>query len=170
MTTRRIADLAGTSPPAIYEFFEDKSGLVRELFFEGFRRLGATFAELDSTDDAITDLTAAVGAFRAFTLDNPHLFEIMYGQPFETFAPRPEERSVGDSTRTFILDSVERCVTAGDLVGDPVDIAHALLALAIGLANQETQGWLGRTRGRCDRRWSDGVDALLRGFAQPAAE
>ena len=37
-TARRIAASAGTSPAAIYELFDDKAGLIREIFFDGFRR------------------------------------------------------------------------------------------------------------------------------------
>ena len=39
-TTRRVAERAGTSVPAVYELFDDKAGLVRAMFFEGFRLLG----------------------------------------------------------------------------------------------------------------------------------
>lgn len=35
-TTRRVAERAGTSVPAVYELFVDKAGLVRAVFFEGF--------------------------------------------------------------------------------------------------------------------------------------
>jgi AcrR family transcriptional regulator len=45
-TTRKLAERAQTSPPAVYELFGDKAGLVREVFFEGFRLLGARFARL----------------------------------------------------------------------------------------------------------------------------
>ena len=38
-TTRRVAEGAATSVPAVYELFGDKAGLVREIFFEGFRTL-----------------------------------------------------------------------------------------------------------------------------------
>ena len=41
-TTRRLAQHAGTSTPAVYELFGDKAGLVREVFFEGFRLLRHT--------------------------------------------------------------------------------------------------------------------------------
>ncbi len=41
LTTRRVAEQAGTSVPAVYELFDDKAGLVRAIFFEGFRMLGA---------------------------------------------------------------------------------------------------------------------------------
>ena len=39
-TTRRVAERAETSLPAVYELFDDKAGLIRAVFFEGFRRLG----------------------------------------------------------------------------------------------------------------------------------
>ena len=46
VTTRTVARAAETSTPAVYELFGDKAGLVREVFFEGFRvlrtQLGAT--------------------------------------------------------------------------------------------------------------------------------
>ena len=38
-TARRIAREAATSIPAVYELFGDKAGLLREVFFEGFRLL-----------------------------------------------------------------------------------------------------------------------------------
>ena len=38
-TARRVAREAETSTPAVYELFGDKGGLIRELFFEGFRLL-----------------------------------------------------------------------------------------------------------------------------------
>ena len=45
-TTRRVAERAGTSVPAVYELFDDKAGLVRAMFFEGFRLLGAELAKV----------------------------------------------------------------------------------------------------------------------------
>ena len=33
LTTRRVAERAATSTPAVYELFGDKAGLVREVFF-----------------------------------------------------------------------------------------------------------------------------------------
>ena len=37
LTARSLAARAATSAPALYELFGDKSGVVRELYFEGFR-------------------------------------------------------------------------------------------------------------------------------------
>jgi AcrR family transcriptional regulator len=49
-TTRKVAEGAGTSTPAVYELFSDKAGLVREVFFEGFRMLYRRLDELGATD------------------------------------------------------------------------------------------------------------------------
>jgi AcrR family transcriptional regulator len=164
VTTRRVAELAGTSPPAIYELFGDKAGLVRELFFEGFRRLLAALKELDTTDDPTRDLVQAVLTIRDFANTNPHFFAVMYAQPFDVYMPNPEERRLGDGTRQFIVGRVERCADAGFIVGDPVDIGHGLLGLAIGLGTQETAGWLGSTETSRQRRWSTSLWALISGL------
>ena len=39
LTARSLAARAETSAPALYELFGDKAGVVRELYFEGFRQL-----------------------------------------------------------------------------------------------------------------------------------
>lgn len=167
VTTRRVAERAATSPPAIYELFDDKTGLIRALFFEGFRRLDATLQALATTGEPIADLVAMVDAFRRFALADAPLFDLMYGRSFESFTPSPEERKVGDRTRRHIVGTIDRCVAADRLVGDPKDMAHTLLATAVGLATQETDGWLGRTAAARDRRWRCAVDALVRGFGPP---
>src|SRR4029077_12625407 len=38
-TTRRVAERAGTSVPAVYELFDDKAGLVRAMFCRAYPRL-----------------------------------------------------------------------------------------------------------------------------------
>jgi AcrR family transcriptional regulator len=165
VTTRRVAEQAGTSPPAIYELFGHKAGLIRELFFEGFRRLLAAFERLDTTDDPAADLAATVSAFRTFASDSPHLFNVMYNRPFDGFEPGRDERSLGDGTRRFVVDRVGRCIRAGVMIGDPTDIAHVLLGSVIGLAIQENAGWLGSTAESRDRRWALTVDVFLHGIA-----
>ena len=165
VTTRRVAELAATSPPAIYELFNDKPGLIRALYFEGFRRLETTLRHLPSTDDPVADVSDVVVSLRSFALSNSSLFGLMYSRSFETFSPGRAEREIGDSTRRIIVERVDRCVQSDRLVGDPTDIAHALLAVAIGLATQEIGGWLGGTTATREMRWRLSVDALVRGFS-----
>jgi hypothetical protein len=92
------------------------------------------------------------------------LAEVIFSRPFADFDPRPEELRAGSSVREFIVEHVRRCIDAGVLVGDETDIAHVLLALAQGLAAQETAGWLGTSMASVDRRWALAVRAALDGL------
>jgi AcrR family transcriptional regulator len=168
LTTRRVAREAETSPPAVYELFGDKGGLVREVFFEGFRMLRRRLDELGESSDPMDDLTRVVEVFRSFVHENPVLAEVMFSQPFADFEPGRHELAAGSSVREFIVGRIRRCVDAGALAGDPTDIAHALVALAQGLASQERAGWLGSTAASVNRRWELAVTALLGGL-RPAA-
>ncbi len=164
-TTRRVAAEASTSIPAVYELFGDKSGLVREVFFDGFRQLGARFDRLSETDDPRADLLAVVQSYRGFVRQNPVLAEVMFSRPFVDFDPGPDELRAGAFVRKLVVARVQRAIDAGLLVGDATDVAHVLLALAQGLAAQETAGWLGTSKASVDRRWTLAFDAALAGLA-----
>jgi AcrR family transcriptional regulator len=164
-TTRKVAEGAVTSIPAVYELFGDRAGLVREMFFEGFRLLRKRFDETGEAADARTDLFALVGVIRDFVGANHALARVMFSRPFSDFDPGPEERDAGRAVREFVVGRVERCVAAGEISGDATDIAHVLLALVEGLASQENAGWLGSSGVSVERRWTLAFTALLDGLA-----
>ena len=163
-TTRRVAQEAATSTPAVYELFGDKAGLVREVFFEGFRLLSRRFDRIGVSDDPRADLVRVVRVFRAFVRENPVLAEVMFSRPFADFDPGPAEITAGSAVRELIVARVRRTIDAGILRGDPTDVAHVLVALAQGLAAQEAAGWLGTSKASIDRRWDLAVDAVLDGL------
>jgi AcrR family transcriptional regulator len=169
-TARKVAQQATTSVPAVYELFGDKAGLVREIFFEGFRYLRARFDELPHTDDPRAGLTQLFDAFRSFVGENPVLAEVMFSRPFTDFDPGPAEVAASHCVRDRIVVRVRRCVDAGLMTGDETDIAHVLLALAQGLAAQETAGWLGTSQASRDRRWTLAFQATLDGLAPRHSE
>jgi AcrR family transcriptional regulator len=166
-TTRRVAQEAETSTPAVYELFGDKAGLVRDVFFEGFRLLGRCLDRIDVSDDPRADLVRVIRVFRTFVRENPVLAEVMFSRPFADFDPGPEELMAGSAVRELIVARVRRGIDAGSLSGDETDIAHVLVALAQGLAAQETAGWLGTSKASIDRRWDLAVDAVLDGLIRP---
>jgi AcrR family transcriptional regulator len=174
-TARRVAQQAQTSTPAVYELFGDKAGLVREVFFEGFRLLRRHFGEVGDSADPRADLVAVIEVFRAFARANPVLAQVMFSRPFADFDPGPAERTAGRAVREFIVARVRRCTEAGVLRGPDrhtgtdadtsTDIAHVLMALAQGLAAQEAAGWLGTSPESRDRRWRLAIEAALTGLA-----
>lgn len=165
LTARRVAEQAQTSPPAVYELFGDKGGLVREVFFEGWRLLAERLAGVPSTDDPLDDLLQLASVYRMFLAEHPVLAEVMLARPFVDFDPAPHESAAGAAVRRRVVRQVRRCVAAGRLEGDATDVAHALVALVQGLAASERARRLGGSPASIERRWRLAVDALLTGLA-----
>ncbi len=164
-TARRVAAEAETSTPAVYELFGGKGGLVREVFFEGFRRLREELGVVVESADPRADLVSLVAVYREFVRQNPVLSELMFSHPFTDFEPGPSGLKAGGSVRVFIVRYVTRCVDAGLLVGDPTDIAHALVSLVQGLAAAERAGRLGSSKRSVERRWTLATTAMLDGLS-----
>jgi len=168
-TARRIAREAETSTPAVYELFGDKSGVVREVFFEGFRLLRRELGSAPELSDLRAELTELLRLYRSFMRENPVLSEVMFSRPFTDFQPGPSELEASRSVRIFIVERVSRCIDAGVLEGDATDIAHVLVSLVQGLAAAENAGRLGTSAESIDRRWALAVGAALDGLSRKAA-
>jgi AcrR family transcriptional regulator len=163
-TTRGLAREADTSTPAVYELFGDRAGLVREVFFAGFRLLRDRLASLEESEDSLADLLALSNGYRAFVRENAVLAEVMFSRPFSDFDPSEAERGAGAYVRELIVARVRRCVQDGVLAGDELDIAHVLVALMQGLALADNAHRLGRSRRAVERRWDLAIHALLDGL------
>lgn len=167
VTARAVAAAAGTSPPAVYELFGNKSGLARAMYFEGFERLheNLSAAHLASAGadehEAVEALRATWWTIRTFSRKHPALTQLMFARSFSEFEPSPEDLRAADATRRHIVARVADVVDVGVLVGRPKDLAHVYLALAQGLALQEAAGWLGRSSSSVKRKWELGFDAFL---------
>jgi AcrR family transcriptional regulator len=170
LTARSLASRAETSPPALYELFGDKAGVVRELYFEGFRQLSAELAGLAETADPIADVWALAVAYRRFIRANRDLAEVMFSRPFADFSPGPDELAATSSVRVLIVGRVRRCIESGRLRGDETDVAHVLVALIQGMAFAEAAGRLGTSTESVERRWRLAIGTALNGFgSRPAS-
>lgn len=163
-STRAIAREASTSTPAVYELFGNRAGLLREVFFAGFRRLGAQLAATPETDDPRADLTQLAEDYRAFLVTHPELAGLMFSRPFADFSPGPEESQAGADVRDLIVARIRRAIDAGILRGDATDMAHAYVSLIQGMAAAENARRLGTSKASVDRRWRVAVEALLDGL------
>jgi AcrR family transcriptional regulator len=165
LQARHVASAAGTSTGALYELFGDKTGLVRAIFYEGFRMLADRLEQIPTTDDARSDLVALLGGSRMFAVEHPMLFEVMYARPFGQFQPTRDDLRVAGRIYDLVVRQVERWLSAAASDTDPVDAAHALVALNRGLIATELAGLLGRSHQSRERRWRLAVAAQLDGLA-----
>jgi AcrR family transcriptional regulator len=163
-TTRGVARHADTSTPAVYELFGNRSGLLREVFFEGFRLLARELQALPSPADPRAALIELADAYRGFIRERPVLSQLMFSRPFADFDPSQSEQEAGAAVRRFIVERVRRAIDAGYLRGDATDIAHVLVALVQGLVAAENAERLGGTPESIDRRWSLAINAMLDGL------
>jgi AcrR family transcriptional regulator len=164
LTTRTVARRAGASVPAIYEVFGDKAGLIREVFFHGFRLLADDLSGIPATDDALEALRRLAQSFRRFVVANPVLAQIMFSRPFADFDPTAEDHKAGLKVRRIFVHHVQVAVDAGLIAGDPTDIAQVLFAFVEGLAAAESAQRFGASKQSVDRRWRLGLNALLNGL------
>lgn len=79
VTMRGIASELGIQAPSLYKHFPDKRALEAAVIAEGLREFGAAMsAALSSGGEPVR---ALAGAYRAFGLNNRHLYELMHDGP-----------------------------------------------------------------------------------------
>src|SRR4051812_17992187 len=116
LTTRRLAQEAGTTTQSIYTQFGGKEGIVRAMFREGYTRLEARIRRVRDTDEPLADLRDAGRAYRAAALASPHYYDVMFGRPVPEFTPNADDLAASAATRALLQRSVQRCIDAGWLV------------------------------------------------------
>ena len=169
LTTRTVARRAAASVPAIYEVFGDKAGLIREVYFEGFRMLGDQLSDLPPAAGPLDALLRLCESFRRFVLANPALAQTMFARPFVDFQPTAQDIEAGHRVAGLFVQRARDAVDAGLLAGEPTDIAHLFFAFAEGLAAAESAHRLGRSKQSADRRWRLGLNALVHGLRPASA-
>ena len=147
LSLRRIAAESGGSTQIVYTLFGGKPGLADALYAEGFRRLGAAMAAALDAAPPPGDperLIALGRGYRAFALDEPAFFSVMFGRAIPGFTPARATRGVGRSaTLGRVVEAAQQCLDAGTLVGaDAEELARTCWVTTHGLASLEVNGML----------------------------
>ncbi|TDD35518.1 TetR/AcrR family transcriptional regulator [Actinomadura sp. KC06] len=144
LTTRRIANEAGSSTMAVYTHFGALSGLVREMVHEGFDRLQRHLTAVRRTDDPVADMALLGRAYRYNALANSHLYAVMFGgSSLGGFSLSEEDRQSGRYTLANVTTCAARCIAAGRFrAGDPELIAHQAWSGLHGLITLELGHYL----------------------------
>ena len=77
LTVRAVATEAGVAPMGVYNHLDGKEGLLAALVSDGFDRLRAATVASTSSDPVVRLRTAGRN-YRAFALENPTLYRLMF--------------------------------------------------------------------------------------------
>lgn len=79
LTIRKIAEEIEYTPPIVYEHFENKEDLIREIIFSGFEQQHKEFAELRQTENDPKKLIRIISLQHwDFAFKNVELYQLMF--------------------------------------------------------------------------------------------
>jgi AcrR family transcriptional regulator len=142
MTTRRMAEMAGTTTQAIYTEFGGKEGIARAMYREGFARLEARMRSVEKTADPFLDLLRQGQIYRESALSDPHFYDVMFGRPIPQFTPDADDLAVSRIAHDLLAAEIERVIATGALIPDvrADDIAQWLWTVVHGVVSLELTG------------------------------
>ena len=128
VSNRAVCNASGVTPPTLYHHFGDRDGLLQAVVSDAFDRYLRNKAEVESTGDVATDLRRGWNMHVAFGVENPTLYELMYGRP-----PNRTKTSAAAQARAELRKFVSSIESQGRL-RLPVDVTTDVLeAAAIGV-------------------------------------
>ncbi|MBA2775100.1 MAG: TetR/AcrR family transcriptional regulator [Chloroflexia bacterium] len=149
LTIRAVAEAVAYSPGALYEYFDSKEAILKALYFGGADGLGAqcerAVASLPPESSAIDAIVALGRAYRAYALDHPDLYRLVFGgwttPPLAAAVECEEEESRGGFGT--LADVASRGIAEGTLVDlPPAVIAVTTWATVHGFVSLELTGHL----------------------------
>ena len=140
VSVRALAKDIGASTMAVYTYFGGKPELLGAVALEGFRHLAARLAEVAPTGDPVTDLHLSLAAYRRNALDDPYLFDAMFGGKVDHVLLTVEDRLEALATFVNLVDAVQRCIDAGRFAPTEADMlalelwagVHGLCCIELG--------------------------------------
>lgn len=162
LTVRAVATGAGVAPMGVYNRFDGKQGLLEALYIRGFNDLRD---RVNSASGATAHdrLRAAADEYRAFALESPQYYRLMFEHVSDV---DPSEEAVLQAYESFnaLVDLVQACQMAGQLAGDQaVNVAQQLWSAIHGAVSLELVG-ISFTDDPAET-YGAMVDALLIGLA-----
>jgi AcrR family transcriptional regulator len=116
VSIRRIAEVVGVTPMAIYRHYRDKDALVDALVAAGFARWEQRLARAVDAPDPLGRVRAAMLAYVEFALDEPRTFELMFLVPRARIPHAPGSLAVTPSPSFgAVISAVHEAMAAGQL-------------------------------------------------------
>ena len=174
LTTRRLAERAGTSTMSIYSRFGSKDGILEELYEQGMRMLETELAAVPEGPDIRARILDLGSAYRRFAVANPGLYALMFERPVPGFDPSAEAR-LGALSRTFGIlvaavgqahgDGLIRSADATETSYLFWTALHGMVSLELThTARDDLPGWLIDGSEAAERVYRRGMEVVLAGL------
>lgn len=116
LTMRAIASKLGVSATALYQHFDSKASILREIRIYGFTRLAGALGQAEPNDDPIARLEDMAHRYVAFARENPWLYSILMERDildWERLAPAEIEQVL--SPMRGVKDVIDEAASKGRL-------------------------------------------------------
>ncbi|HET6555343.1 MAG TPA: TetR/AcrR family transcriptional regulator [Dyella sp.] len=135
ITMRRVADMVGITPMAIYRHFPSREALLKTLSDDSFNAVAREWKAHSRSPDPIKRLLAVAEPYLDYALAHPHLFDHAFSVRRDDARRYPEDFKAGHSpTFNVVVDAVADAMDKGALKqGDPHDVAMTIWAHQHGL-------------------------------------
>lgn len=150
VTIRKVAEGIEYSPPTIYEYFQNKDALLKELALEGFRTMyGMMEAAYNAVPTPEDRLRAVALAHWDFAWTHPDLYQVMHGLsgvPYQSAVPS-EIVDVYMLVKSAAMPALGVGEESSEELRDAIDLLRSAIH---GLVSHAMQDQLigGRERGR----------------------
>lgn len=141
VTVRRLASEAGVAPMSIYNHFGDMHGVFDAVFEHGFTAFADRLHNAAASEDPVVALYEMGHAYRAFALENPDTYAVMFLRVVPGF--EASEESFLAAARSFdeLSSVVRRAIDTNQLInGDPALLAQEIWATCHGAVALELLG------------------------------
>jgi len=132
---RRVAEIVGITPMAVYRHYPDRAGLLNALAEKGFAELADLLKEGRFSGSIEVRLAKMLDLFLDHALQNPRLFELMFLNSRQGARRYPRDFKAGESpTANLLVRVVRKGMDSGYFRQDDAwEIVFAMGALSHGL-------------------------------------
>ncbi|MFF8951913.1 TetR/AcrR family transcriptional regulator [Streptomyces sp. NPDC014940] len=128
LSLNAIAKQMGMSGPALYRYFASRDELITELIRDAYRSLADT---IRATADSGADMAGLGHALRAWALDDPQRYFLIYGTPVPGYHAPDDVTTIASE----IMDALLHAARPGAIPADAPDDSRLEAHLA------EHRGW-----------------------------
>jgi AcrR family transcriptional regulator len=137
VTIRAVAEAVGITSPSVYLHFADKDELLVAICERHFAELDRVTQEAAAgSDDLLESLALRGRAYIRFGVEHPEQYRILFMRP-PSHTPHDFDMERLGNAAAFghLVEHVVRCISAGVLAGDPLQISLVLWSGVHGLTS-----------------------------------